>query len=156
MENQNLTNTKGSNQTKKTLIICGSIVIVAVIVMVCIFMLQGKKNTNNMEIMDNGAFLSGSEMSFEDFCMGMKKDLPQETMDEVKRLYDAMKQAEKDKDMDRIGEIFEELAQLDVFDNSGFDMISSGSVIITDENGNILKGEDIPDEIKDQIIQEGN
>lgn len=157
MENQNSITPKGSNQTKKTLIVCGSIVIVAVIAMVCIFVLQGKKNTNNMAIMDNGMIMGGSEMSFEQFCMGMKEDLPQETMDEVKKLYDEMKQAEKDKDMDRVGEIFEELAHLDVFDTNGFDMVPGGaSVIITDMDGNVISGEDIPDEIRDQIVQEGN
>lgn len=117
MEKQN---TEGNNQMKKTLIICGSILAVAVIAIVCIILLTNQ-NQNQNEVLNDGMVMDPSEMTFEEFCMGMKKDLPQETMDEVKRLYDELQKAQENNQIDRVSEIFEELNQLDVYDfgNSG-------------------------------------
>lgn len=151
MEKQN---TEGNNQMKKTLIICGSILAVAVIAMVCIIILTNQ-NQNQTEILNGGMMMDPSEMTFEEFCMGMKKDLSPEIMEEVRRLFDEMKKAYKNNQEERIGEIYEELNKLDVYDNhinldmGDFDIgdidfsdMDSGSVIIMDENGNVIEGND--------------
>lgn len=145
MEKQN---TEGNNQMKKTLIICGSILAVAIIAIVCIILLTGQ-NQNQTEMLNGTMLMDPSEMTFEEFCMGMKKDLPQETMDEVKRLYEEMQKAFEDEDMDKVNDIYEQLDQLDVYDFSQFEhMEKAGAVIITDKNGNEVTP---PDEILEQI-----
>lgn len=131
--------TKPKNDMKKTLIICGSAIVVAAIALVCVLVLTGNNNSGLAEI--NGTLMNGGEMTFEDFCFGMKEDLPQETMDEVKRLYEEAKQAMKEGDMDKLDEVYQELDSLDVFDFSNINIESLGNmegVIIMDENGNML------------------
>lgn len=154
MENQNANQSKESS-TKKILIICGSVVLVALIAMVCVFMLQGKKNTSNLESMDGNMIMDMSKLSFEDFSMGMKKDLPKETMDEVKRLYEKIIQASKDNKMDKVTELYDELFKLDVYDMETTGDGEVAGVIIMDENGNILEGGEIPDDLKDELTKEG-
>lgn len=149
MEQQN---SNGNNQMKKTLIICGSILAVAVIALVCIMILTNQKTPNQAEMLNGGMLMDPSEMTFEEFCMGMKKDLPQETMNEVKRLYEVLQKAFEDEDMDKVNEVYKELEQLDVYDFSQFeDMGLDGGVIIMDENGNVSIPDEIPDEIIEQI-----
>lgn len=104
------------SDNKKTLIICGSAVLIAAIALVCVIVLGGGANSG----MDEDMGLFGGELTFEDFCLGMKKDLPEETMNEVKRLYEEAKQAMKDGDVKKIEKVYEELASLDVYDDSGF------------------------------------
>lgn len=132
--------TKPKNDMKKTLIICGSAIVVAAIALVCVLVLAGNGNSGVSDI-TSGTIMNGGEMTFEDFCFGMKEDLPQETMDEVKRLYEEAKQAMKEGDMDKLDEVYQELDSLDVFDFSNINIESLGNmegVIIMDENGNML------------------
>lgn len=110
-------NTDKKNDMKKTLIICGSAVLVAAIALVCVLTLGNGANSNTSE----DAVLIDGEMTFEDFCFEMKEDLPQETMDEVNRLYEEVKQAMKDGDMEKVEKVYTQLAELDVYDYSNVD-----------------------------------
>lgn len=109
-------NTDKKSDMKKTLIICGSAVLVAAIALVCVLTLGNGGNSST-----NGDVLFEGEMTFEDFCLGMKKDLPEETMEEVKRLYEEAKKAMKDGDMEKVEKVYTELANLDVYDLSNTD-----------------------------------
>ena len=52
--------------------------------------------------------------TFEEFCVGMKDDLSEEVLEEVRDLYEQWVEAEKNGDADRMTEIYEQLVDLDV------------------------------------------
>ena len=128
---------KPKSDIKKTIIICGTILVVVVIALVCVLVLTGKPSPE-AELPGNPSVIGAEDMSFEQFTMGMKQDLPPETMDEVKRLYEQVQKAMKENDTDKMSEAFEELSALGVFDESMMNMDSMDGVIIMDENGNVL------------------
>lgn len=129
--------TKQNNGNKKTLIICGSAVLVAAIALVCVLILGGG-NSDNMSFMDG-------EMTFEAFCFGIKEDVPQETMDEVKRLYEQAKQAMKDGDQAKLNKVYEDLDELNIFDYSNLDtgFETTDGTAFSDESGNPIDIDDI-------------
>ena len=130
---------KSKNDIKKTIIICGTILVVVVIALVCVLVLTGKPSAEPV-LSDNPAAIGADDMTFEQFTMGMKKDLPPETMEEVKRLYEQVQEAMEENETDKMQEAFEELNALDVFDMSMMNMDSMDGVIIMDEDGNVLEG----------------
>ena len=136
MENNEV---KPKNDIKKTLIICGTVLAVVVIALVCVFVLTGKPSAE-AGLSGNSGVIDAGDLSFEQFTMGMKQDLPPETMEEVKRLYAQVQKAMEENDTDKMSEAFEELNALDVFDESMMNMDSMEGVIIMDENGNVLDG----------------
>lgn len=61
---------------------------------------------------------TGEGMTFEEFCVGMKGDLSDEVLEEVRELYEQWIEAEKEDDpkvmAERMEEIYEEIVDLDV------------------------------------------
>lgn len=147
MENQNVNE---SMKTKRLLIICGCIIVVAAIALIGVLVLKDRNENSLPDFLDQAAMVGIEEMTFEQYSMGMRKDLPAETLEEAKRLFEELQQASADGDAGRMNEINMELARLDLFD---FDLsnMQSRTVMAFDAEGNPVDPEDFPEEIKELL-----
>ena len=103
------------NENKRLMIICATIVLVAVMALVSVIVL---KNNSSEAGYDMYGDLSDFEMTYEDFTYGMKADLSADVEEQVKALYDEFLQASKNNDEKAIMEIFEKLDSMDVYDEA--------------------------------------
>ena len=142
-----------NTSNKKLIIICTTIILVVAIVMTGVFIITKDNPSKNVVIGDIGNMID-MEMSYEDFTFGMKEDLSQEIMDEVKSLYDEFLQALENNDDKEINSVFEKLSKLEVYDEGA---MQSGMIEISPEefakldpdgDGIIVFGEEgFPDDI---------
>lgn len=147
MENQN---ENGNMRTKRLLIICGCIIVVAAIALIGVLVLKDRNKSNLPDFLDQTEMIGIEDMTFEQFSMGMRKDLPAETLEEAKRLFAELQQATADGDAARVDEINLELSGLDLYD---FDLsnMQSGTVMAFDSDGNPIDPEDFPEEIRELL-----
>jgi len=102
---------------KKTLIICGTFVLVAVIALVTVIVLKAD-GPGTDEGYDKGEkFREMPDMTYEEFTKGMKKDLSRELKAEVDALFEEYQTA----DQDRRSEIFTDLYSLGVYEGKEYD-----------------------------------
>lgn len=106
--------------SKKTIIACSSILLVAVLVLVGVFVLKGNKNKENGDLGENELSYMAN-MTYEEFTSSMKKDLPKEVQDQVKAIYDDMMKAVKEKDAKKVEELYTKVFDLDVMDSNAAD-----------------------------------
>ena len=66
------------------------------------------------DVLTDEDFNNEGGTTFEEFCVGMKDDLSEEVLEEVRDLYEQWVEAEKNMDSDRMTEIYEQLVDLDV------------------------------------------
>ena len=129
MEKQEMKMGNQERSRKKTLIVCITTIAVVTIVLVCVLIINSSKTDTE----DMDAVLMNSDMTFEEFCDGMKEDLSDEVMAEVEQLYEEAKQALEAEDNDALNEVYEKLAKLDVYEAGTVNDFDS-HVIIDDEN----------------------
>ena len=129
MEKQEMKMGNQKRSRKKTLIVCVTTIAVVTIVLVCVLIINSSKTDTE----DMDAVLMNSDMTFEEFCDGMKEDLSDEVMAEVEQLYEEAKQALEAEDNDALNEVYEKLAKLDVYEAGTVNDFDS-HVIIDDEN----------------------
>lgn len=91
---------------KKTIIIMGSLILAAIIALTLVLVLKPQNKRPSM-LRD-----MQTDMTFEQFTKSMKSDLPSETMDEVKELFEKF----KDADMEGKAEILNKLREMDVYE----------------------------------------
>lgn len=147
MENQSANE---SMKTKRLLIICGCVIVVAALALTAVLVLTNRNKTSVPDVLNQTGMIGIEDMTFEQFSMGMRDDLSAETMEEAKRLFAELQQATADGDAARVNEINMELADLDLYD---FDLsnMQSGNVMVFDSEGNALNPEDLPDELKELL-----
>ena len=95
---------------KKTLIICGTIVLVAIIALAAVLVL--KSDGMDKGGYDDKALRELPDMTYEEFTKGMSADLSREVQAEVDMLYEQY----QDADQQRRAEIFRELKGLGIYE----------------------------------------
>ncbi|MCK5129496.1 MAG: hypothetical protein KAQ68_06580 [Clostridiales bacterium] len=147
-----------NTSNKKLIIICTTIILVVAIVMTGVFIITKDKPSKNVVIGGMGNMID-MEMSYEDFTFGMKEDLSQEVMDEVKSLYDEFLQALENNDDKEINNVFEKLSNLEVYDEgamqSGMIEISPEEFAKLDPDGDgiiVFDKGDLPDGVEVESI----
>lgn len=113
---------------KKTIIIMGSLVLVAVIALTLVIALKPKRQQN---VPIEGRL----DMTFEMFTKSMKEDLSNETMDKVEELY---KKFEKG-DMKVKAEVLKELREMGVYKDDAQGMASGARTITKEQLEEIME-----------------
>jgi len=136
------------NNMKKTIIICVTLVLVTVLGLTAVIIIKNSQNKEEMQKIN-----SIGEMSYEDFTFGMKEDLSQEVIDEVKSLYYDFLQALENNDDKAINNVFDKLSKLDVYDEgamqSGMIEMSPEEFAKLDPDGDgiiVFGAEELPDD----------
>lgn len=73
-----------------------------------------EKDEKAQESFADGTPYESGSLTFEEFCLGMKANLSQEVMEELRALYEQFMEAEKNNDADKIMELYETLVDMDV------------------------------------------
>lgn len=102
---------------KKTLIICGSIVLAAVIVLVLVLVLKGEEPALDKKFDKGDKVYELPDMTYEEFTKGMSRTLSREVQTEVDALFEQYQSA----DQQRRTEIFNELFNLGVYEGKSMD-----------------------------------
>lgn len=105
--------TPQKNENKRLIIICATIILVAVMALLGVIILKNNSTNPEYEIYGD---LSGIEMTYEDFTYGMKEDLSADVEQQVKDLYDEFLEANENNDQEAITAVFNKLDKLDVYD----------------------------------------
>jgi hypothetical protein len=145
--------TNEKTMIKKTMWICGGALLFALIALGCILIFTSGRSRNQMGMLEGDILAGLNEMTFEEFRSGMKADLSQETLDEVKRIFEQMQQAAVENDAEKVMQLYAELNQLDVYDFNPQDLPEGviGNAVILDQDGNAVDPDDLPEELQELI-----
>jgi len=102
---------------KKTLIICGTTILVAVIALITTIVLKADGSATNKEYDKSKELKELPDMTYEEFTKGMSKDLSREVLAEVDALFEEYQSA----DQERRNEIFTDLYYLGVYEGKEYD-----------------------------------
>ncbi len=101
---------------KKTLIICGTFLLVAVIAVVITIVLKADVSATNKEYDKNKELQELPDMTYEEFAKGMSKNLSREVQAEVDALFEEYQTANQE----RRNEIFTDLYYLGVYEGKEY------------------------------------